>query len=114
MNASPTRSVPETQRSARCAGKAPLARDQRAARWQALCNDPAFEDVAGKIELTGWGEIPMSPLGKLHGLVAVRVAEHSMQSPGGRTNGAWPSTCPVKPHSRFDVLGLIRKSLPDP
>jgi len=65
--------------------EAPLARDQLAARWQALCNDPTFEDVAGKIELTEWGEILMSPLGKLHGLVAVRVAGHLMQSLGGRT-----------------------------
>ena len=32
--------------------EAPLAPAQLAARWQALCADPTFEDVAGKIELT--------------------------------------------------------------
>lgn len=65
--------------------EAPLTRDELAARWQALCNDPIFEDVPGKIELTEWGEILMSPVGKLHGLVAVKVAELLSQSLGGRT-----------------------------
>lgn len=32
--------------------EAPLAPAQLAARWQVLCADPTFEDVAGKIELT--------------------------------------------------------------
>lgn len=65
--------------------EAPLTRDELAARWQALCNDPTFEDVPGKIELTEWGEILTSPVGKLHGLVATRVAEYLRQSLGGRT-----------------------------
>lgn len=65
--------------------EAPLTRDQLAARWQALCSDPTFEDVAGKIELTEWGEILMSPVGKLHGLVAASVAESLRQALGGRT-----------------------------
>lgn len=30
--------------------EAPLSPAQLAARWQALCGDPAFEDVAGKGE----------------------------------------------------------------
>lgn len=55
--------------------EAPLAPEELTRRWQAMCDDPALEDVAGKIELTEWGEIMMGPIGKTHGLMAVRVAE---------------------------------------
>jgi len=65
--------------------EAPLTRDQLAERWQALCNDPTFADVAGKIELTEWGEILMSPVGKQHGLLAARVAQVLERALGGRT-----------------------------
>jgi len=34
---------------------APLDRQKLIARWQALCADPSFEDLAAKIELTEWG-----------------------------------------------------------
>lgn len=53
----------------------PLDRQQLAKRWQLLCADPSFEDLAAKIELTEWGEILMSPVGKTHGLTAARIAE---------------------------------------
>lgn len=65
--------------------EAPLTPEQLARRWQALCADPTFEDVAGKIELTEWGEILMSPLGKSHGIAAMRVAEGLRRSLGGRS-----------------------------
>ena len=63
----------------------PLAPDQLARRWQAMCADPTFEDVAGKIELTEWGEILMSPVSKSHGLAATRLARCLEQALGGRT-----------------------------
>lgn len=65
--------------------EAPLAPAQLAARWQALCADPTFEDVAGKIELTEWGEILMSPVGKTHGLASMRLGESLRKSLGGHT-----------------------------
>jgi Uma2 family endonuclease len=65
--------------------EAPLAPDQLARRWQALCADPTFEDVAGKIELTEWGEILMSPVGKSHGMAAMRIAEALRKALGGHT-----------------------------
>ena len=67
--------------------EAPLAPDQLARRWQALCADPTFEDIAGKIELTEWGEILMSPVGKTHGIAAMRVAETLRKALGGHTMG---------------------------
>lgn len=65
--------------------EAPLSPAQLAARWQALCGDPTFEDVAGKIELTEWGEILLSPVGKTHGIAAMRVAEALRKALGGHT-----------------------------
>jgi Uma2 family endonuclease len=67
--------------------EAPLAPDQLARRWQALCADPTFEDVAGKIELTEWGEILMSPVGKSHGIAAMHIAETLRKALGGHTMG---------------------------
>jgi Uma2 family endonuclease len=52
----------------------PLSREQLGTRWRSLCEDPSFEDLAAKIELTEWGEILMSPVGKTHGLMAARLA----------------------------------------
>jgi Uma2 family endonuclease len=65
--------------------EAPLAAAQLAERWQALCDDPTFEDVAGKIELTEWGEILMSPVGKTHGLAAMWIGEALRRALGGHT-----------------------------
>jgi Uma2 family endonuclease len=65
--------------------EAPLAPDELARRWQALCADPTFEDVAGKIELTEWGEILMSPVGKSHGIAAMRIGEALRKALGGET-----------------------------
>lgn len=65
--------------------EAPLAPEELARRWRALCADPTFEDVAGKIELTEWGEILMSPVGKSHGLAAMRIGEALRKALGGRT-----------------------------
>jgi len=64
---------------------APLGPLQLAARWRALCADPTFEDVAGKVELTEWGEILITPVGKSHGLAAMRIAETVRRALGGHT-----------------------------
>jgi aryl carrier-like protein len=63
---------------------APLDSRQLAKRWQALCADPSFEDLAAKIELTEWGEILMSPVSKTHGLMAAHIAELLRKALGGR------------------------------
>lgn len=65
--------------------EAPLTPPQLKARWQALCEDPTFDDVAGKIELTEWGEILMSPVGKTHGIASMRVGEALRKALGGHT-----------------------------
>lgn len=65
--------------------EAPLTPAQMAARWVALCADPTFEDVAGKVEMTEWGEILMTPVGKAHGLAAMRIADALRKALGGHT-----------------------------
>jgi Uma2 family endonuclease len=65
--------------------EAALTPAELAARWQDLCADPTFEEVAAKIELTEWGEILMSPAGKTHGLTAMRFAEGLRRALGGHT-----------------------------
>ncbi len=65
--------------------EAPLSPEQLARRWQAMCADQTFEDVAAKIELTEWGEILMSPVSKSHGIAAAHLAECLRVSLGGRT-----------------------------
>lgn len=67
--------------------EAPLARQELVRRWQALCADARFEDLAAKIELTEWGEILMSPVGKIHGLTAIRVAGTLQRALGGHAMG---------------------------
>lgn len=67
--------------------EAPLAPDQLARRWRELCADPTFEDVAGKIELTEWGQIIMSPVGKSHGIAAMRIGEALRKALGGHAMG---------------------------
>jgi Uma2 family endonuclease len=63
--------------------EAPLAPLELAQRWRALCDDPTFEDVAGKIELTEWGEILMSPVGKSQGIAAGRLVASLQRALGG-------------------------------
>lgn len=65
--------------------EAPLAPEQLASRWRAMCADPTFEDIAAKIELTEWGEILMRLGSKSHGLAAAYIAESLRQALGGRT-----------------------------
>jgi hypothetical protein len=52
---------------------------------RALCDDPAFDDIAAKIELTEWGEILARPVGKSHGIATMRIAEALRKALGGHT-----------------------------
>ena len=44
----------------------PLSSDDLAARYRALCNDPCYANVPGKIELDAWGRMVMSPASNYH------------------------------------------------
>lgn len=65
--------------------EAPLDPRQLSQRWQAMCADPTFDDMPGKVELNEWGEVLMSPVGKTHGLMAMRAGEWLRAHLGGHT-----------------------------
>lgn len=65
--------------------EAPLPPGELAARWRALSANPIYAEVAGKIELTEWGEVVMTPVGKSHGLLAARAANLLQRALGGHT-----------------------------
>lgn len=67
---------------------APLDAAELATRWRAMCADPAFEELVGRVELTEWGEITMTQIGKTHGLVAMRVAKAVEAALGGHVMAA--------------------------
>jgi Uma2 family endonuclease len=51
----------------------PLSREDLSARYRALCDDPRFDNLPGKIELDSWGRILMSPASNYHALVQGRL-----------------------------------------
>lgn len=64
----------------------PLDARELASRWQALCADPAFDDVIGKVELDEWGDVLMNPpVGKSHGWTATRIVVVLERFSGGLT-----------------------------
>ena len=65
--------------------EAPLTPEALAQRWQAMCTDPTFADVPGKIELTEWGEILLRPVGIVHGVATMSIGRALHRALGGRT-----------------------------
>jgi Uma2 family endonuclease len=55
--------------------EAPLSSEELAARYRALCADPRFENLPGKIELDPWGRMLMSPASNYHGMLQVRLGQ---------------------------------------
>jgi hypothetical protein len=55
--------------------EAPLSRDELAMRYRALCDDPCYASVPGKIELDVWGRLVMSPPSYYHGAVQGRLCQ---------------------------------------
>jgi len=53
--------------------EAPLSGEELAVRYRALCDDPRFGNLPGKIELDSWGRILMSPASNYHALVQGRL-----------------------------------------
>lgn len=55
--------------------EAPLSREELAARYRALCDDPLYANVPGKIEVDVWGRLLMSPPSNYHGAVQMRLGQ---------------------------------------
>ena len=54
---------------------APLSGEELGARYRALCDDPRFENLPGKIELDSWGRILMSPASTYHAVLQGRLCK---------------------------------------
>src|SRR5438270_11479363 len=61
----------------------PLSSDELAARYRAMCDDPCFANVPGKVELDVWGRVLMSPASSYHGALQGRLV-HKLESVLGR------------------------------
>jgi Uma2 family endonuclease len=64
--------------------ESPLSSEELAIRYRALCDDPLYVDVPGKIELDLWGRMVMSPASNYHSAVQSRL-DQLLASLGGRT-----------------------------
>lgn len=63
--------------------ESPLSAEELAVRYRALCDDPLYANVPGKIELDVWGRMVMSPPSNYHSAVQTALAIQ-LASRGGR------------------------------
>jgi Uma2 family endonuclease len=52
---------------------APLSSEELAARYRALCDDPCYANLPGKVELDLWGRMVMTPPSFYHGVIQGRL-----------------------------------------
>ena len=62
--------------------ESPLTSEELAARYRALCDDPCYANVPGKIELDLWGRMLMTPASFYHGVVQGRLCRRLAQLGG--------------------------------
>ena len=98
--------------------EAPLSTEELASRYRALCVDPCYANVPGKIELDAWGRMVMTPASFYHGVVQGRlcrsllalggevVVEAPIVTPTGLfvTDVAWVSAEFMAAHGRHTPL----------
>jgi len=66
--------------------EAPLSLEELAARYRAICADPAFARVPGKVEIDLWGRTLMSPpAAPYHGQLQVKLSDKLASLGGQRT-----------------------------
>ena len=74
-------SVPSTRRKMNDVEEAqelieePLSKEQLAERYRALCEDPLYANVPGKIELDVWGRLIMTPVNNYRGTLKARLGQ---------------------------------------
>jgi len=64
-------------------------------RYRAMCDDPCFANVAGKLELDVWGRVLMSPPSAYHGLVQSRLVHKLKTMLGGEVITEAPIATPM-------------------
>ena len=63
--------------------EAPLSQEELAMRYRALCDDPSYANVPGKIELDAWGRMVMTPASVYHGILQGRLVHQLKAAAGG-------------------------------
>src|SRR5687767_8474317 len=63
--------------------EAPLSADELAARYRALCADPCYANLPGKIEIDAWGRLLMSPASNYHSALQTALSA-KLAALGGR------------------------------
>ena len=61
----------------------PLSGEELGVRYRALCDDPCYANIPGKIELDMWGRMVMSPPSSYHSALQVEIASR-LRTLGGR------------------------------
>jgi Uma2 family endonuclease len=74
--------------------EAPLSGAELAARYHALCDDPCYGNVPGKIELDLWGRMVMTPAAFYHGVMQGRLC-HCLATLGGEVAVSTPVVTPT-------------------
>lgn len=72
----------------------PLSSEELAERYRALCDDPCFTNVPGKIELDVWGRVLMTPPSAYHGRIQGRLSQ-KLVALGGTTFVEAPIVTPA-------------------
>jgi Uma2 family endonuclease len=72
----------------------PLSSAELAVRYRAICEDPCYANVPGKIELDVWGRVLMSPASSYHGLVQGRLVYKLKSVLGGEVITEAPIVTP--------------------
>jgi Uma2 family endonuclease len=55
--------------------EAPLSSEELALRYRALCENPCYANVPGKIEVDVWGRLLMSPASNYHSALQTRLCQ---------------------------------------
>ena len=60
----------------------PLSADELGVRYRAICEDPCYANVPGKIELDLWGRMVMSPASSYHSALQAEIVTRLRMLPG--------------------------------
>ena len=74
--------------------EAPLSGEDLAVRYRALCDDPCYTNVPGKLELDVWGRMVMTPASFYHGVIQGRLC-NCLAALGGETAVNTPVITPT-------------------
>ena len=66
--------------------EAPLSGEELASRYRAMCEDPMYDKVPGKIELDRWGRLLMTPAAYYHGVLQARLVGLLRAALGGEAS----------------------------